>query len=380
MRMQLSIQSIPSFLADDFSAQLRECIGQIKHCEGEIVATFQIVKITVFSSCLNHNDYLLKMNLLDRILAKYDWCKAPVSLVSQPPLNCETMMEVWMINFPGMEHSFTFSRDEQASVLHIDCPDFSCLFSTLYSAKHKNVTENAREAYKLLDSSLRKVDFDYSKIVRQWNYIEAITEPETINDSQLKNYQVFNDLRSIFYENSTFANGYPSATGIGIANGGCTIEVIALKEKTAGSHVKPVTNSLQVDAHNYSSAVLTENAVEENREFSTPKFERGKYMQLGEDGFLFISGTASIMGEITVFSDDVAMQTLTTLQIIDSLISVNNLNNSNINLMSPPGLINYRVYLKRESDYAVVKSLCEAHFGIKNGIFYRQIYAEVTFW
>ena len=85
--------------------------------------------------------------------------------------------------------------------------------------------------------------------------------------------------------------------------------------------------------------------------------------------FLFISGTASILGEQTVFPEDAARQTATTIQIIDSLISFNNLNNNRINLIFQPAPVNYRVYLKNKSDYSAVKSLCDSYFGMKNGIF-----------
>jgi len=364
--MQLYIQSIHSPSEGDFSSQLNACIGQIRLSSCRLKISRRIVKITVFTSCSDNHDYVLKMNLLDDVFTKYDWCQAPVSLVSQPPLDGGTMMEVWMLDYSGTKHSFAFSRDEQASVLFIDCPDFSCLFTSQFSAEHKIFRENACEAFNLLDSALREVGFDFSHIVRQWNYIEGITLSDTVNDRPLQNYQEFNDLRSLYYEKSNFINGYPSATGIGTANGGCMIEVIALKEKKT-MNVKPVNNSLQVDAHSYSSNVLA--GAEGMKEFSTPKFERGKYMQIGDDCFLFISGTASILGEQTVFPEDAVSQTITTLKIIDSLISFNNLNNNKICLNSQPTPVNYRVYLKNEADYTAVKSLCDAYFGMKNSIF-----------
>lgn len=368
IHMQLYIQNIHSPSEGDFSLQLRSCLEQVRLSSSSLKITRRIVKITVFTSCSDNHDYLLKMNLLDDIFTKYDWCQAPVSLISQPPIEGGTMMEVWMLDYTGTKHSFSFSRGDQASALFIDCPDFSCLVSAQFSARHKILRNNAGEAFNLLDCVLHDAGFDYSHIVRQWNYIEGITKSETVNDSPLQNYQEFNDLRSLYYKKSNFINGYPSATGIGTANGGCMIEVIALKEKQT-KNVKPVNNSLQVDAHSYSSDVLGGDSAKEMSELSTPKFERGKYMKIGDDGFLFISGTASILGEQTVFPEDAARQTATTIQIIDSLISFNNLNNNRINLIFQPAPVNYRVYLKNKSDYSAVKSLCDSYFGMKNGIF-----------
>jgi len=328
----------------------------------------QIVKATVFASCIDKQDYTLKMNLLNDLLTHYDNLQIPVSLISQPPLENNIVMEVWLLDYTDTELTFTFSRNEQASVLQIDSPEFSCLFSSQYAAKHLDFKQNAYDCFHLLDATLLRTNFDYSDIVRQWNYIEDITVVNSGNNKCLQNYQIFNDLRTLFYQKSNFPNGYPAATGIGMENGGCTIEVIALKEKT-GNTVYPVTNAHQVDAHHYSPTVLIGNAIDEVKTISTPKFERGKSMLFEQNGFLFISGTASIIGELTAFPDDVAKQTQTTIQNIDHLIAADNLVQNRLKTDCKPVINNYRVYLKNEADYSIVKPLCDAHFGTENGIF-----------
>ena len=364
--MQLSIHNIQSDSSGDFLTQLQFCFNQIAINSGNNQSNQRIVKITVFTKCSDNADYLRKMNLLIDTLSQSQEFNVPISLVCQPPINCDTMMEVWTFDYPSTEPSFTFTKDKQSTVLHIDCPEFSCLFSTQYSADQETFKENTQETFRLFDASLQANGFDYHDIVRQWNYIENIIHVEEDNDKPLQNYQIFNDLRSLYYGKSDFRNGYPSATGIGTQCGGCTIEAIAFKEKNRNS-IKPVSNSFQVDAHSYSSNVLIGNGIEEINHVSTPKFERGKYVQFGEKGFLFISGTASIIGEQTVYADDVSKQTLTTFKNIDHLVSTYNLNNNDISVTSHPRLLNYRAYLKNKSDYSIVKSLCDKHYGVDMG-------------
>ncbi|MDP4289969.1 MAG: hypothetical protein Q8908_02720 [Bacteroidota bacterium] len=366
--MHLFVQFIHSLSPTDFLTQLHSCFDQIDLVSDNFKTKRRIVKITVFTPCADNSDYLLKMNLLKDAIEHFDVCQAPVSLVSQAPIDGGTILEVWLMEYPETGCEFTFNQGEQVSALHLECPDFSCLFSTQYSASHQGFKENTFETFNLLDATLHETGFDYGDIVRQWNYIEDITLLDTVSDEYLQNYQIFNDVRSFFYEQSNFTNGYPAATGIGAANGGCTIEVIALKEKNQNS-VKPITNFLQVDAHSYSSTVLVGDAIKELPKASTPKFERGKFIHFGDEGFLFISGTASIIGEKTVYTENVENQTITTIQNIEHLLSTNNLNKNNINNISKPRLHNYRVYLKNESDYPKVKSLCDAHFGPESGFF-----------
>jgi enamine deaminase RidA (YjgF/YER057c/UK114 family) len=365
--MQLSIHNIQSDSSGDFLTQLQSCISQIINNSEFNQTNHRIVKITVFTQCSDNTDYLRKMNLLIDTFSQSERYNAPVSLVCQPPINCDTIMEIWMLDNHLTDTSFSFTQNNYSAVLQIDCPEFSCLFSSQYSADQETFKENTRETFRLFDASLQANGFDYHDIVRQWNYIENIIHVVDDNDKPLQNYQIFNDLRSVYYGKSDFRNGYPSATGIGTECGGCIIEAIAFKEKKRNS-IKPVTNSFQVDAHSYSSNVLIGKAIEEIKRVSTPKFERGKYLQFGEKGFLFISGTASIIGEQTVYAEDVSKQTLTTIKNIDHLVSSFNLDNNYISVTSHPRLLNYRVYLKNKSDYSIVKSLCDKHYGTDMGL------------
>jgi len=366
--MKISIQCIKSLSSGGFLTQLHSCYNQLKLVEGHTTNNRRILKITVFSACADNQDYAQKMKVLKYVLDQFVTIQAPVSFVSQPPMDGKILIEAWILDYKDTGLTFTFKRESQVSVLQLDSLNYSCLIASQYSEMYDSFKQNAGETFKLLDSTLLESNFDYSDIVRQWNYIEDITLEDVSGDRSLQNYQIFNDLRALFYEKSTFTAGYPSATGIGIKNGGCTIEIIALKEKR-GNDIFPITNTHQVDAHSYSSNVLTGEYTGEVKTISTPKFERGKFMKFRKEGFLFISGTASIIGENTVYPEDVTKQTLTTIENIDHLISFNNSNHCNKKIDSIPKLKNYRVYLKNEQDYDVVKALCDAHFGIKKGIF-----------
>lgn len=361
--MRLSLQCSQLSYYEDFITQIKTCFDQLKLSNNN-----QIIKITLFTDCQDNEDFKLKTSLLDEFIDTKGIYNFPISLVSQPTINGGTFMEAWILECVDNELTFLFSKSNHSSVLCINNSDFSLLLSNQCSFEHTDFKENVMATFNLLDKTLHDKGFDYKEIVRQWNYVENITMLDDVEDKQLQNYQIFNDIRTLFYNKSGFVNGYPAATGIGIENGGCSVEVIALKQKNENT-VFPITNSLQVDAHNYSENVLVGNAIAEVKKVSTPKFERAKAMYINDFGLLFVSGTAAIVGEQTVFQDDVKKQTITTIENIEHLISVNNLIKNKITVRSHPELINYRVYLKNKSDYKTVKLLCDAHFGLKKCIF-----------
>jgi hypothetical protein len=198
-RMHLTIQYFRSVNSDDFLSQFLSCLSQLILKAGHLETKSRVVKITVFTSCIDNADYLLKMNLLTSTLSQAEICQAPVALVSQPSLDGGTIMEVWMMEYSGEDPAFTYKRGKQVSILQVETPEFRCLFSTQYSALHESFKENSFETFSLLNDALGDYGYAYNDIVRQWNYIENITLLDTVSDKQRQNYQIFNDMRSFFY-------------------------------------------------------------------------------------------------------------------------------------------------------------------------------------
>jgi len=205
-----------------------------------------------------------------------------------------------------------------------------------------DTTAGSEAAFASMEAILEAEGLSFGHVVRQWNYIERMLEVE---NGGRQRYQDFNDIRSARYRTSDFPHGYPAATGIGQAAGGVVIEFIAI-DGGDDMAVAPVSNPRQIDAHRYSEGVLVGEVVEK----ASPKFERAKRVSRGATKTVFVSGTASIIGEESVSLGDVAAQTLTTLE--------------NIATLTPDGaLSSLRAYVKREEDIPVVRSVCESALG-----------------
>jgi len=214
-------------------------------------------------------------------------------------------------------------------------------------------------AFKIFEQILEREDLEFSDIVRQWNYIQKIVDYVEIDGVTKQRYQVFNDIRGDYYGKADFTiNGYPAATGIGQDLGGVVIGFTAFKTTREDAVVVPLLNPLQISAHAYSKGKLV------GPSKSTPKFERAKAVV--RDGFarIFVSGTASIRGEKTVFIGDVAGQTITTIENIEELISEQNLlDRGVIGGATLEDLSLIRVYVKFAEDMLTVQNICKEKFG-----------------
>jgi len=200
----------------------------------------------------------------------------------------------------------------------------------------------SRAAFAAMEEILAAEGMTYGHVVRQWNYIEGMLEVE---DGGRQRYQDFNDVRSARYATSEFPRGYPAATGIGQTAGGVVIEFIAL-DAPGAVEIAPVSNPRQIDAHCYSEGVLVGEVVTK----TSPKFERAKRVARNGRETVFVSGTASIIGEESVALGDVAAQTAVTLE--------------NIATLTPDGtLSSLRAYVKRAEDIPAVRAVCESTLG-----------------
>ncbi|HRX12977.1 MAG TPA: hypothetical protein P5210_15045, partial [Draconibacterium sp.] len=172
-----------------------------------------------------------------------------------------------------------------------------------------------------------------------------------------QHYQEFNNARSAIYGTLFNEKGYPAATGIGMKCGGIIIEFLAVQSNNIKS--EPINNPSQIAAHTYSKNVL---AGEECLLKTTPKFERARYLELFGKKLIFISGTASIIGERTVGVGNPAEQTEITINNIKQLYSKEILNQLSTETLNPK-YGHARVYIKNRKDFPVIKRTFKSHFG-----------------
>src|SRR5690606_24857281 len=92
------------------------------------------------------------------------------------------------------------------------------------------------------------------------------------------------------------------------------------------------------------------------------KFERARYLELFDKKLIFISGTASIIGEHTVGTDNAATQTETTIANIQKLYSPKVLEIVGQNNKQPK-FNHARIYVKKRSDFSIIEKTFEKHFG-----------------
>jgi len=144
--------------------------------------------------------------------------------------------------------------------------------------------------------------------------------------------------------------------------GGVILDFCAIKSDGTVA-VKAVDNPNQVNAYQYGQQVLKGLTGKGKTQKHPPQFERALLVQGNPCSTLFVSGTASIIGQETIGKEDVVKQTLVTIENIKKLAEPEHISK----LLEQSTLCTgkyslMRVYIKRKEDFLNVKSICLEHF------------------
>ena len=288
-----------------------------------------IIRVLFFTDVANNNDFLQKQAFVLTQAKLLFVEKMPlINIISQAPFGYNLIAEIHSV-----DASVAFKNAFGTNYIVAKNNEEKALFTTLapeYSTINAPIAQQAEKTFATLTAVFEKEGMTIDCILRQWNYVERITDTDSLG----QRYQQFNDARSNFYAQCSWQNGYPAATGIGTKKGGLSIDIDAY----AGVSIKAIDNPLQIAAHRYSENVLEAGKQPQQ---TTPKFERARVI----DNTLYISGTAAIRGEETI-ADNAKEQTQITIENILALVQQTD--KTTLNFL--------RVYIKNKADFAVVKN------------------------
>lgn len=337
----------PEMVCGNIEDQFEDCIRQLK----AINSGKRIFKLNFFVDSESDEVYQsLKSKLRGRISEEWS-SKIIQNYIAQPPLSCRLVIEAFFYDPSIWDFKILTVENGEAAYFRKD--GTRVLVGNVQSSESKECRTNSEKAFGALNEIFETLNFSLGSIVRKWNYLEDILG----FDGAKQRYQEFNDVRSRIYGDAFNENGYPAATGIGMNRGGVILEFVAVMSDKAVSI--PIDNPEQVSAHHYSQKVLVG---KEEVKKTTPKFERARYLELDNRRLLFISGTASILGEKTVGTGDPLKQTIVTMENIERLYSKEVLSGLPGRSVEPQ-YGHARVYVKERQDYPVIKRAFKAHYG-----------------
>jgi hypothetical protein len=292
-----------------------------------------ILRLAFFGTPPTNEEYLNRKRIIhEKIHQKFGDKMPTISYVSQPPLDAPLILEAHSY-VPETSDKLSFQLYKEIPYVVLENEDMRMLFAGGFQSDvvNQSIQQQSVEVFRLLSEVLEREQFPINSIIRQWNYIEQITRYA----GEDQHYQSFNNARSACYQQTTWENGYPAATGIGTNLGGILVDLDAVVFKRSNAYATAIDNKLQIAAHAYSDQVLDVS----HKIKSTPKFERAKSITIDQSTLIYISGTAAIRGEESLKNAGFEKQLRATMENIAELTG-----------KAVPVIL--RVYLRDKEDYA----------------------------
>ena len=337
-----------------FQAQLEEVLGAQAAILGAQSQTMELTSQTIFlrdpSTAAECEAQLEKL---------YGDRKPITSYVAQRPCTGAALaLDAWGIGGPGIaiqrfgKNTISVAYD---GIRWTHCGRVSP------SSPVGPIYPRAMEALGRMSEELVKAGTSFQNVVRTWFYLGGITDSE----ASTHRYQELNRSRVDFYRNVHFFRSlldpnaprgvYPASTGIGMQGDGLVMSCLALDTQRHDLLLYPLENPQQTPAYAYHPRYSTQ----------SPKFSRAIALVTNDYVTTWISGTASIVDSESRHPDDIEKQTEQTIDNIERLIAEENFSFHGIHGtgVELKDFAKLRVYLKRESDMAKCKAICERRFG-----------------
>lgn len=332
------------------------CIEQLLSCCED---GFKPVRLTVFLHAESETDFAREKTFLrEFIFQKFSACPA-FSVVAQSTTEPFKVSLEAVIVYVGT--GLAFRKYNLLPYVVAETVDYKILWASgLEAGNLLPVKEGSEVSFGLMQEILTLEGLSFNDIVRQWNYIPQICYVEKKNGGLIQHYQSFNEVRHEYYQKYRTKACFPAAAGIGQHFGNFTLDFIAFHCKQSCSDLK-VESPLQRNPYHYAQEVLVGTAGQKKH---APEFERARVLVFPEELRIFVSGTASIEGEITTEKDSVERQTHSTIRNIESLISKENLCAQYPSLnFSETSFVYLRAYVKYREDIPLVEKIVKQKFG-----------------
>lgn len=341
-----------------FKTELNDCLEMIAAIARETNSS--LFRITAFNVADSIPDRRMNQELFESALLHFfpGQCPAFTLTFQEPETPWKVSLEAGFIK--NSSATIHYRRKDQFPYVVIEWPEYRELWASGLQSRtpQESYQQGVENAFELVSSILKDEGMGFNNIVRQWNYVGNILQFSPVDQASLQNYQIFNEVRHIFYQQYRTVKGFPAATGIGNASDHVTIEICAIQSKN-GLLEYAIDNPKQTNAYAYGQQVLVGQPLQRSHVKHAPEFERAKLVLTPQAARLYISGTAAIIGQETVGIGDIEKQTLCTIENINALTAPDHLKDCCPPLPNGKFEMSYlRIYIKEKQFMDQVKRIC----------------------
>lgn len=339
-----------------YQVQLEDCLVQLEDYMDEYqIYPGSFIRHNIFVDFDGYEKIQAEKERLEVIAKRRFPMPLIINVIPQKPAEGKVALETTHIK--STQWNCLFKEIKGGACQHIVSPKDEIVIGAIQIDKPRDFQLSVEKAFEGMDKLLSQCNMSFNNVVKQWSYIERMYDSEF----KVERYQIFNDLRTKYYEDYFNETGYPASTEVGISSGGIIIEFMAIKNVEGQS--KLLNNPVQKAPYEYSLDVLSERGIFDRSRPTTPKVERARYMTLSEHSMAFISATPAVVGERVMAIGDVNEQAIVIIENLKKLTKISNLSDAGISSVVAGKYSLVKAYVQNTKDFDSVYDTLEGYFG-----------------
>lgn len=339
-----------------YLVQLEDCLSQLEEYMDEYqIYPGSFIRHNIFVAVDNQLRFEKEIPQLITVAKRRFPMPLIVNVIPQKPAEGQVALESTHIQ--STKWNCLFKEVKGGSCQHIVSKDHEIVIGSIHFDRAQDFQQSVEKAFQGMEKLLEKCNMGIECVVKQWSYIERMFD----NELKVQRYQIFNDVRTKYFDEDFNNIGYPSSTEVGVKSGGILIEFFAIKN--AKGNTKVINNPVQKAPYKYSADVLSERGIFDRSRPTTPKVERARFVKVTKHSMAFVSATAAIIGERVTALGDVKEQTIVIIENLKKLLSKVNLEDSQLDVSEPGKYTLVKAYVQHASDFEKVYGVLDSFFG-----------------
>lgn len=335
----------------NLEVQLADCLEQLEeYMDEKQIYPGSFIRHNIFVRVTNWSQFEKLKPKLEQMAKRRFPLPMLLNFIPTPPAEGDIALESTHVQ--STLWNCLFKEDQYGSCQHMKQGKSEVVIGSVKVNIAADMLSNVEKAFDTMDILLAKCGMGFQNLVKQWSYIERMSS----DDLGISRYQIFNDIRTKYYDDEFVNIGYPASTEIGVTGGGVLFEFFAIKGREKVT--KPLTNPLQKAPYEYSPDVLSERGIYNRTMPTTPKVERAQYFTLNKQSMIYVTATPAIVGERATFESDVKEQVDFILENFKKLLAPVNLEKAGIEKVDGGKYSLVKAYVRNEPDIQkVLKTL-----------------------
>ncbi len=219
------VKNYTSQAGDTFQIKFEKTINYI--IKDIVNLNYSIVKFDILIDSNDNSDFTEASTLISDIIKEIFNNKIPAYNIIHQKSNSNSDILIQCHLFNNTKVNIQYKKILNHPYVVVDLDNEKQIYSGGISFINDSFLLSVQRCFDFAEQILMKENMGYKNVFRQWNYIPDINSSTSFNGEESSNLEIFNQIKSFFYEDQVSKKSHSLFTNISSNNGSLSIDFIA---------------------------------------------------------------------------------------------------------------------------------------------------------